>query len=231
MSLPRYRMRPSDVGSMPAIDPPECRLAAAGLADQPDDLARGDRRGPPRRPHARSARLMSRRASTAILSAKSSSFVKRLADAFEGRRRRAHVTASTGPVCGLQQRACWPGRHVAHRLRRAARLQRAWTARAERAALRQVQQRRRHAGDLRQRLAAPVAGRHRADQPARVGVNRAARSRRDAGPSSTMRPAYITAIRSARPATTARSWRDPDQRRARLGRELLHLARGSAPGW
>ena len=66
--------------------------------------------------------------------------------------------------------------------------------------------RRRHAGNLPQRLAALVAARHAADQAARVGMQRRGPAPLPTGPVSTMRPAYITAMSSARPATTARSW-------------------------
>ena len=65
-------------------------------------------------------------------------------------------------------------------------------------------QRGRHARDLRQRLAAPVAARHRADEAGGIGMERAS-STSATEPVSTIRPAYITAMRSARPAITERS--------------------------
>ena len=86
-------------------------------------------------------------------------------------------------------------------------------------------------GICAQRLAAPVAARH-ASRSARAYRDGAARSSTSSTvPCSTMRPAYITAIRSARPATTARSWRDPDQRGAGLGAAASAPRTGSAPGW
>ena len=68
-----------------------------------------------------------------------------------------------------------------------------------------------------------AAARHRADQAARVGMAAARSSTSSTRPVSTMRPAYITAMRSARPATTARSCVIQISAVPVSAAELLHL--------
>ena len=123
------------------------------------------------------------------------------------RRRAARAAAGRQAVvhaAGWKQRTARPGAGRLGRVDRAG-LGRARAALAEGAARRQLEQRRRHAGDLRERRAAPVAARHRADQARACRDAAARRAPRPPCPCSTMRPAYITQISSARPATTERS--------------------------
>ena len=100
---------------------------------------------------------------------------------------------------------------------------RARAARAERAAL----------GQARGATASsPGSGAGRARARPATAASRGGRACRDGaaqraparvGPSSTIRPAYMTAIRCESAETTARSCDDPDQRRAELGDEIAHL--------
>ncbi len=64
--------------------------------------------------------------------------------------------------------------------------------------------------------------------PCVYGCARPRRAPRSRVPCSTMRPAYITHTRSARPGDHRQVVRDPDQRRAGLARELLHLVQDLA---
>ena len=92
-------------------------------------------------------------------------------------------------------------------------------------------ERRRRALDRRQRaVAGRVDARDRAEQPRRVRHPRRCRRRSSTPPVSTIRPAYMTAMRSAKPASSARSWRDHQDRRAGQLARACAAPRAPAPG-
>ena len=84
-------------------------------------------------------------------------------------------------------------------------------------------------GNLRAAAAPAALARDRVEQAPRVGMSGRSRTS-STGPLSTMRPAYITQMRSARPATTREIVGDPDQRRAGLPRRASASRTGSGPG-
>ena len=165
------RCSPALGGMMPAIDAAERGLAAAGLADQADHLALLDRRDRRRRPRARRSRACRRRTGW-----RRAPRVERLDEVLaDARERRASARSCRRPALDVRMPAA-RGRCPRHAppcagSRGAGRIG-ARAARREGAARRQVRERRRHAGDLRERRAAPVAARHRSDQPAGVGMER-----------------------------------------------------------
>ena len=136
--------------------------------------------------------------------------------------RRGHAAAS---AIGWKQRSARPGTGSGDR--RALRAQ-ASSARGQRGAEGAA----RRAGSSSdgvmpgicvQPAAAAVAAGHAADQARGVGMQRAVEHGVDRRPVSTMRPAYITAISSASPATTERSWVIQISAVPLLARQLLHL--------
>ena len=210
----RGRRSAEDAGD----DAAERRLAAARLADEPDDLALADReatsstRAPP------SCRPAPNRFAAARRE------VERLDEALleAGRARRSWRHAARACAAGWDASSapCARRRGLMARHRVADRV-----ARAQRGGTRSPaagRERGRHAGDLRQRLAAPVPARHRADQPARVGMQRRVEHRVD-------RPLLDDAagIHHGDAVGEAGDHRevvgDPDQRGAGLGGEVLHL--------
>ena len=244
---PRARRRPAsrrraplDSACCPSLgsqdagdDAAERRLAAAGFADQADHLALADRRGRRRRRRApTSSRQPGAEQVARACSARSSGLTKRLRDAVElDERASRHAAAPRRRADGWQRagaRARWRRQPGSARGRsrvgaRAARRERRSPAAG--CASEGVMP-----GICAQRLAALVAARHRADQAARVGMQRRVEHVVDRpGLDDAARIHHGDAVGEA--GDDREIVGDPDQRRAGLGGRASAPRRGSAPGW
>ena len=222
------------------------RLAAAGLADQPERLARAR----PRTTTPSTALTVADLALEQIPRVTGKCFVEVL-DAEQVVAIARRSTRLTASPAGAARRRRAPARELARRRWQAAACSASPATGARAAALARGRRRsrsgqrgveggsragrsisvRRHARDRRQPLRRRrVEPRQRAEQaPACTGA-RARRRASSTSAVSTIRPAYITSTRSATLGDDAEVVRDQDDRRAELALQVLHQRRGSAPG-
>ena len=195
---------------MPAIrsverqdQPSQGRFAAAGLADESERLARADGQADA----VDGLHLADGAAQHALAADRESDAPDRVP------RAPGQPTGSRLHLLGEMTRARMTGRRREHRrIIGAADVTGHRAARMERASGRQRRERGRAARDRRQPLAARCDAWHRVEQAGRVRMAWRSRKRSAALPLSTMRPEYITAIRSATSALTAEVVRDEQQR-------------------